>query len=149
MNMVHTRSAEGIFGPPIHAVLAGFSRVCLVAALVTDIVYSRTAEMMWTNFSAWLLAFGLLFGVLAAVFGMIAHWLDRTPRTGAVAWPHVVLSAVVLLLALFNNFVHSRDAWTSVVPTGLILSALTVLALLVNGWLGAAMAHRRPVEVRP
>ena len=42
-----------------------------------------------------------------------------------------------------NAFVHSRDAWTSVVPTGLALSAVVVLLLVVLGWTGwTATRHR-------
>ncbi len=43
---------------------------------------------------------------------------------------------LVLVLVFFNNMVHTRDAWTSVVLTGLILSLITVLILPVTGWLG-------------
>ena len=52
-----------------------------------------------------------------------------------------------LVLAIFNAFIHSRDAYTSVVPTGLILSALTVLILLVTGWMGWEMVYRHRVGV--
>lgn len=142
------RSRTGVWAPMVHILPGAVERVCLGGALITDIVYSRTADMMWTNFSAWLLAVGLLFGVVALALALIGHWLARAPRTSAPVWPHVIGSLVVLLLAFFNNLVHSRDAWTSVVPTGLILSALTVVALLINGWLGATMAHRRLAEVR-
>ncbi|PIK73709.1 hypothetical protein CS379_06895, partial [Methylobacterium frigidaeris] len=48
---------------------------------------------------------------------------------------------------LVNAFVHSRDGWTSVVPTGLILSGLVVLILCVTGWLGWAMVYRHRVGV--
>ena len=58
-------------------------------------------------------------------------------------------NAVVLVLALFNSFIHSRDAWTSVVPTGLMLSAITVLVMLFTGWLGWAMVYRHRVGVAP
>jgi uncharacterized membrane protein len=44
-------------------------------------------------------------------------------------------------------FVHTRDAWTSVVPWGLVLSAIVVLILLVTGWLGWAMVYRHHVGV--
>jgi uncharacterized membrane protein len=49
---------------------------------------------------------------------------------------------VVLLLALLNSFVHTRDAWTSVVPLGMTLSLITVLIMLVAGWLGWPMVYR-------
>jgi uncharacterized membrane protein len=65
------------------------------------------------------------------------------------AWIHAVGNVVALLLCIVNAFVHSRDAYTSVVPTGLILSALVVLILLVTGWNGWDMVYRHRVGVRP
>jgi uncharacterized membrane protein len=38
------------------------------------------------------------------------------------------------LLSLLNAFVHSRDGYTAVVPTGLTLSALVVAILLFTAW---------------
>ena len=58
----------------------------------------------------------------------------------------------MLLLALVNNLVHSRDGWTGVVPAGLTLSVVTVLVMIVTGFLGWCMAYRhvqRPVGERP
>ena len=43
---------------PIHNLLVPVPIVCFTGALVTDIVYSQTADMQWTNFSAWLLLVG-------------------------------------------------------------------------------------------
>jgi uncharacterized membrane protein len=54
---------------------------------------------------------------------------------------------VVLILAFFNNMIHTRDGWTSVMPAGLILSIITVLILPVTGWLGWAMVYRHRVGV--
>jgi uncharacterized membrane protein len=101
--------------------------------------------MMWADFSAWLLAIGLVMGGLAAVAGLIDFLGNRLIRTQAPAWPHMVGNIVVLLLALLNSFVHTRDAWTSVVPLGLTLSLITVLILTVTGWLGWALVYRHGV----
>ena len=54
---------------------------------------------------------------------------------------------VVLVLAFFNNPIHTRDGWTSVVPTGLILSLVTVLILPITGWLGWSLVYRHRVGV--
>jgi len=54
---------------------------------------------------------------------------------------------IVLGLSLINAFVHSRDAYTSVVPTGLILSASVVVILLFTGWMGWSMVYRQRVGV--
>jgi uncharacterized membrane protein len=43
--------------------------------------------------------------------------------------------------------VHTRDAWTSVFPWGLVLSAAVVLILLFTGWMGWSMVYRRGVGV--
>ena len=37
---------------------------------------------------------------------------DRLVRALPKAWLHMVGNIIVMLLALFNSFVHSRDAWT-------------------------------------
>lgn len=130
-----------IGGVPIHAMLVPFPIVCFVGAMLTDIVYAQTAQVQWTNFSQWLLAFGLFMGALAALFGLIDFLSARGARP-AIGWIHLAGNAVILVLALFNNFVHARDGWTSVVPTGLTLSVITVLLLIVTGFLGHRMAYR-------
>jgi len=120
---------------------------CFIGTLATDIAYWRTADMMWANFSAWLLAVGLLFGGLAAIFGMIDFLSKRRVRAIRQGWIHMVGNIIVLAISFLNAFVHSRDAWTSVVPTGLALSAVTVLILLVTGWMGWSMVYRHRVGV--
>lgn len=139
------RSTAQIAGHPIHPMLVPFPIVCFVGTLVTDIAYWRTAQMMWADFSAWLLTVGMIMGVLAAIAGLIDFLGNRLIRTQRPAWPHMIGNIVVLLLALLNALVHTRDAWTSVVPTGLILSAVVVLILPVTGWLGWSMVYRHGV----
>jgi uncharacterized membrane protein len=128
--------------------LVPFPIVCFTLALVTDIIYWQTSYLMWAEFSAWLLLAGLAFGVLAALFGAIDFLGHREVRTKRPAWPHAIGNVVVLVLAFFNNLVHAGDGWTSVVPLGLILSALTVLIMSVTGWLGASLVHVYGVGVR-
>jgi uncharacterized membrane protein len=132
---------------PIHPMLVPFPIACFVGALLTDLAYWKTAEMMWADFSAWLLFFGLIMGSVAAIAGLVDFLGNRRIRALGPAWFHMIGNAVVLVLALFNSFVHSRDAWTSVVPTGLMLSTLTVLVMLFTGWMGWSMVYRHRVGV--
>jgi uncharacterized membrane protein len=127
---------------PIHPMLIPVPIVCFIGALVTDIAYASTAEMMWADFSSWLLAVGFIGGVLAAIAGLIDFLGNRLIREQAPAWPHLIGNLVVLVLAFLNNLIHTRDAYTSVMPTGLILSILTVLVLPVTAWLGREMVYR-------
>jgi uncharacterized membrane protein len=57
----------------------------------------------------------------------------------------VVGYALAVLLSLTNAFVHSRDGYTAVVPTGLALSALVVVVLLLTARVGTALANRSRV----
>ena len=139
-------STAKLFGHPVHPMLVPFPIACFVGALLTDLTYWRTAEMQWANFSIWLITFGLLFGGLAAIAGMI-DFSSRQVRAQRPAWPHAIGNVVVMVLELVNAFVHSRDAYTSVVPTGLTLSVVSVLILLVTAWLGGSLTYRHRVGV--
>ena len=147
-NYFHPRSTASIAGHPIHAMLVPFPVVCFTLALVTDIAYWQTSDLMWQEFSAWLLLAGIASGVLAALFGAVDFFARAEVRRQRPAWPHAIGNVVVLVLAFINNLVHAGDGWTAVVPYGLILSALTVLVLLVTAWLGASLVHVHGVGVR-
>lgn len=135
-------SAVPVVRHPVHALLAPVPIVCFTGALLTDIAYWKSPDMQWANFSAWLLAVGMVFAVLAALAGIVDAIADRHLRRERGVSFHAIGSIVVLVLALINNFVHSRDAWTSVVPTGLTLSVLTVVAMLVTALLGRPSIYR-------
>ena len=141
------RSTAQIAKHPLHPMLVPVPIVCFIGALLADIMYCVTAEMMWADFSAWLLVVGVIIGVLAAIAGLVDLLSSPAIRSLTPAWPHALGNVVVLVLAFFNALIHTRDAWTSVVPTGLILSIITVLILPVTGWLGWAMVYRHGVGV--
>lgn len=138
-----TRSHASIVTPPLRSVPLHFSAACFIGALLTDITYWRTAEMMWTNFSAWLLASGLLLGGLAAIATLIDIFIGRLPLRGGAGWLYIIGNIAALVVSLFNAFIHSRDAWTSVVPTGLILSVVATVLIVINACLGFAILRQR------
>ncbi len=141
------RSTARIGRHPIHAMLVPIPIACFVGALITDIVYWRTAEIMWSNFSSWLITVGVIFAFLAAIAGLIDFLSNRAVRRLPPAWPHLIGNLAVLVLASINMLVHTHDGWTSVVPWGLRLSAATVFILLFTGWFGWSMVYRRGAGV--
>ena len=143
----HPRSTASIFGHPIHPMLVPLPMTCFIGAFVTDVVYSRTANLMWQYFSIWLIVAGLVTGALAALVGFIDYFGDRRVRERRPATPHMLLNVVAMLLSLLNAFVHSRDGWTAVVPEGLILSGIVVLVLAVSAWLGGSLSYVHGVGV--
>lgn len=143
------RSTARIGGHPIHAMLAPVPITCFIGTFITDIVYWKTANMMWADISAWLLFAGLAVSIFAVIAGLTDFLGDRRIRSLRAAWFHGLGNGLALVLSIFNFLIHSRDAYTSVVPTGLILSGLVVVILLVAGWLGGEMVFRHGVGVRP
>ena len=121
---------------PLHVLLGAYPIACFSGAFLTDIVYMNTAVMMWANFSIWLITAGLVMGVAAAVVGIVEALVSRKRAVLRPGWVHSIGNALVLLLSLWNAFVHSRDAYTSVVPTGIILSGVVTVLVLVVNWLG-------------
>jgi uncharacterized membrane protein len=138
-----------IAGVPIHALLVPFPVACFTGALLTDWVYTRSLQIQWSNFSAWLLAFGTFTGAIAALFGLIDFLGSPARPRPALGWFHLTGNIVVLLLALANDFVHARDAYSSVVPDGIILSAITVVLMFGTAFGGKLLAYRFVQGDRP
>jgi len=130
-------------GEPIHRMLVPFPIAYFTAAFVTDLAYWQTADVMWESFSDWLITAGLIMAGVTAVAFVIDFVGGKQSRT--LAWPHAVGYALAFLLSLINAFVHSRDGYTAVVPTGLTLSGLVVVILLVTSWAGRTLISRRRV----
>ncbi len=141
------RATATIAGHPLHAMLVPIPLTCFIGAFCTDLAYWATTNMQWANFSVWLLTAGLFVSVLAALAGLIDFFGDRRIRNLKATWIHGLGNGVALILSLFNVFIHSRDAYTSVVPTGLILSGLVVVILAVTAWNGGALVFRHGVGV--
>jgi uncharacterized membrane protein len=139
----NSRSSAHPRGRPIHRMLVSFSAAYFAGALVTDLVYWQMPDVLWERFSIWLIAAGLVMAGLAAIAYVIG--LAGGRQIDRPAWPRVVGYAVAVLLSVINAFVHSRDGYTAVVPTGLMLSGLVVVVLLLTAWVGMALANRHRV----
>ena len=128
-------------GRPIHKILVSFSAAYFAGALVTDLVYWQIPDVLWERFSIWLITAGLIVAGLAAIAYVIDLAAGR--RIDRPAWPRVVGYTLAVLLSLVNAFVHSRDGYTAVVPTGLMLSGLVIVVLLLTAWVGRALLANR------
>lgn len=141
------RSTVVIGRQPFYRALAAFAVSWFVGTLATDIAYWRTADMMWTDFSAWLLTVGVIVGYVTIVVALIETFAIRSQLRRRATWPYAIGNVVALLLATVNMLVHTRDAWTSVVPWGLILSVAVVIVLILTGLMTRVTYHVAGAEV--
>ena len=126
-----------IAGRPLYAVFLPIPIVCFVGTVVTDLTYrSSDGNLLWLNFSTWLVAAGLLFGAIALLLMLI-------DGLRGVGWAALLVLLCTWIVELFNSLIHARDGWTAVVPTGLILSVVGAVLALLAGWL----SHSARVEV--
>jgi len=110
-----------------------------VAAMVFDIVYARTGEMLWDKGAAWLITLGLLIAVIPRLINLAQVWITSPRATTGAERVDFWLNLFAIVAAIANAFVHSRDAYASM-PTGEWLSILTV-ALLAVAHVVAAVGH--------
>ncbi len=102
-----------------------------VAALIFDAVYFQTAEMMWSKSAAWLITLGLLFAIIPRIINLVHVWIPRGRLVLGAEKLDFVLNLVGIVAAILNAFVHSRDAY-AVMPSGLILSVITVVCIALS-----------------
>jgi uncharacterized membrane protein len=117
-----------------------------VAALVFDITYFRTGEVLWNKAAAWLIPLALIFAIIPRFINLGVVWASRRAVATGIDKLDFWLNLVAIIAAIFNAFVHSRDAYASM-PTGVWLSAVTVALLAAGNLLIAAQAAN--AETRP
>ena len=128
--IMHRESGIARATAPIYLLLFPVPVVLFIAALVTDVAYANSANIVWLNFAEWLIAAGLLFGALAAIVLIVEFIASRAIRSGTRGWTHLVLFLAAFGVELFNMFFHTRDGFTAVVPVGMALSIIGVLLAL-------------------
>lgn len=117
----------------VHYILRSVPLTCFTLALISDVAYLQTSNLLWLHFSEWLLLAGVVFTGLA----LLALPVDLMVRHVRPSWWAVFAGVVVLVLAIINNLIHTADGWTAVMPWGVGLSAATVLAMILTGFLAS------------
>ncbi|MEU2923666.1 DUF2231 domain-containing protein [Streptomyces sp. NPDC007251] len=144
-------SLAGPYGHPFHPILVTVPIGAWVTSLVFDIashVVHRPGFL--TQSSEWLIAVGVIGALLAAMVGFLDLFAipAGTPafRTALV---HMTLNLLVTA-AYVVNFLwrHGDYAGGGSVGIGrLVLSAISIAALAVSGFLGGKLAYRYGVRV--
>jgi uncharacterized membrane protein len=140
------RTPARLIGPmahPLYPALLPIPILCFAGALITDIAYIGSAEMMWLDFSSWLLLAGLIGGGLAGIL-LIVELIRARDRRALL--PHFGFMLAAWVVEVFNSFIHARDGWTAVMPTGLSLSIVATVLGLLAGWFWQS-AHYRSGEI--
>ena len=140
-------SRAKLFGHPIHQMLIVFPLGLLATALVFDVVRLVTGDGFWSQMSYWMIAAGVVSGLLAAPFGLV-DWLaipsgTRAKRIGAV---HGAGNVVVVGLYGISWLMRTGNPAMPEVPA-LALAFLGGGLAMITGWLGGELVDRLAVGV--
>lgn len=141
------RSTAAIAGHPLHPVFIVFPIAFLIGLFATDIVYTATRIPFWAQFSKWLALSGVVMGGVAAVPGLIDFLTVNRVRKESAGWIHFTGNVAAMIIALINTIMHWSNLLGSIIPGGLILSAITVFILAITGWYGGELAYRYGIGV--
>lgn len=134
-------------GHYIHPMLIVFPLGLLATAVAFDIVGLVKAENSWFGISYWMIAAGIIGGLVSAVFGLI-DWIEIPAGTRAktIGLLHGGTNVVVVLLFIGSWFVRGA-ATNPPSAVALTLSFIAVLLALVGGWLGGELVERLSIGV--
>lgn len=136
-----------VAGHPVHPMLIVFPLGLLATSVIFDIIGLSTSDGKWSNMAWYMIAAGIIGGLLAAVFGLI-DWLGIPSNTRAKAiglW-HGGLNVLVVLLFVISWLLRKADP-ASPSTLALILSFGAVVIALVAGWFGGELVDRLGVGV--
>jgi uncharacterized membrane protein len=132
-------STEPVIERSLYSLLVPFPVVCFFGAFATDLAYWGSTSFIWETFSVWVLAAGLVMAAVTVLAAIIDLLMKRRFHIGVL---RAVCAVLIVALSLVNVFVHSRDGYTAVVPTGITLSGVVVALLIVTAALGRTIVTR-------
>jgi uncharacterized membrane protein len=140
-------SKAKLFGHPIHQMLIVFPLGLLATSFLFDIVYLVTENGRFADISFWMIASGLIGGLVAGVFGLI-DWTaipsgTRAKRIGALHGIGNVLVTGLFAVSWMIRYDLPGDPGIGAI----VLSGLAVMLALVTGWLGGELVDRLSVGV--
>ncbi|HSL44916.1 MAG TPA: DUF2231 domain-containing protein [Anaerolineales bacterium] len=139
-----------LFGHPVHPMLIVFPLGLLATAVIFDILYLIFGNRSLVTASYYMIAAGVLGGLLAAIFGFI-DWLalPNNSRAKSIGLWHGLGNFVIVLLFAGSWLLRRNNV--DFIPDGLALIlgfAATGLAL-ITAWIGGELVYRLGVGVDP
>jgi len=118
---------------PLHAFFLAGMVPLFIGVLLNDYAYWSSYELQWKNFASWMLVGALVFNGLALLGSILS--LVRADKRMGTPMAYFLSLLATFVLGILNSFIHAKDVWASM-PTGLILSVITVILACIATWIG-------------
>jgi uncharacterized membrane protein len=140
-------SKANLAGHPIHPILVTIPVGLWIFSLACDIIYRATGNTMWDTVALYSLAGGVIGALLAALPGFFDLYFLPASQAKRIGLWHMTINLCLVTAYVINYFWRLNVEPAAIGP--MILSILTVISLLVSGWLGGELVFRHGVAVLP
>jgi len=140
-------SKAKVMGHPVHPILVPFPLGLLTTSVIFDVIHLFTGGPRWAEISFWMIAAGVIGGLLAAVFGVI-DWLAIPSGTRAkgIGLGHG-LSNVIMVALFASSWLLRSGAPGDPGVLPIVLSFLGVGLASLGGFLGGELVFRMGIGV--
>ena len=136
-----------ILGHPVHPILIVFPLGLLPSAVGCDIVYLVRNNPNWAHMSYWLIAAGVVSGVVAAFFGFMDWWgLPAGTRARRIGVWHLLANDGLLIFFAASWWLR-RPMPDHPSAAAIALGVIGLVCGVFGGWLGGELVYRLNVSV--
>jgi uncharacterized membrane protein len=140
-------SRAKLLGHPIHPMLIVFPLGLLGMAVIFDIIALVLGQGYWSEISYWMIAAGVVTGLIAAPFGAIDWWaIPSGTRAKRIGLLHGAGNVVVVVMFAASWWLR-RPAPSTPESLALGLGFAGLVLALGTGWLGGELVDRLGVGV--
>jgi uncharacterized membrane protein len=140
-------SKARLFGHPVHQMLIVFPLGLLTTAIIFDVIHLATGTPLWSIISYWMIAAGIIGGLVAAVFGATDWWgIPSGTRAYRLGLLHGLGNVCVVALFAVSWWLRRPDPGNPSIAA-IVLMLLGGALSLVTGWLGGELVDRLGVGV--
>ena len=139
-----------LFGHPVHPMLIVFPLGLLATAVIFDILYLIFNNRLLPTASYYMIAAGILGGLLAAIFGFI-DWLalPNGSRAKNIGLWHGLGNVVIVGLFAVSWLLRGNNVDFVPDSLALILAFAGTALALITAWIGGELVYRLAVGVDP
>ena len=140
------KTPASLAGHPIHPMLVPIAIGGFVLSFAFDLVCLITGQATpWNMLAYYTMVGGILGALAAAIPGLIDLLSLPAGFTKSIAVKHMSINLTVVVIYVINAWMRHGDPQNLKLP--MILSLVTVVLLLISGWLGGKMVFEAGVGV--
>ena len=139
------RTPASISGHPIHPMIVPIAIGGFILSFVFDIVGWKTGNVaVWSPVAYYTMIGGIVGALCAALFGFV-DMLSLSGYTKKVALTHMGINLLVVVMYIANAWM--RHGNPDNLKTPMLLSLVSLVLLVISGWLGGKMVYEAGVGV--